>query len=582
MYKPTPETLASDIEAAEKFRDVHIKHVHEMVCEYVGPAYRGDDASWSENHSYEFIRLTTARTVEDNPRVKVKTRRPATQKPVALAMQHGTNRVVRDTKLQRALVQLYVHQSFAYGVAQIVVQPQPWMDPKTGKAYQWPMVYVVPPERYFFDPLAASEDGARFRGHKWVRDADDLLDEAADPDSGWDADAIRKAGVDQGTESLPERTGERANVPKRGEIVGYEVWVPEYELPEAQTMPHFHGTLFTIAFGEGGRGARWLRKPRPYWGHRRGPYVLFGVYPVPGDPYPLAPLAATYMQQKQLNEIVNAANDAIVNYKRVIICSSDNPKLAKAIKDTPDLYVIEVQGFEQNQVVVVEQGGITEQHVVQIKQALDRLDRATGTFKTERGQVGSRSTATEIAVAESASKDSSAFVEREFKDNTTEVLENIAWFLYHDDRIRFPLGEEAGVALDMGEPWFQGGVAPDSETSFEDLELEIEPYSMGRMNEAVARAQYREMIELLIAAAPVIPMAPFYNWDVIFEKGGDVSNDPYFADVYNRQVAQMMQMAQQQQQQLMYGPPNTGGSPQSANPGRTFPGVMRAQAGQVR
>lgn len=530
--------LWSEIRAAELFRDSHLERVDEMIENYVGSAYRSDlQGDWSENHMFEYTRLTTSKVVWDNPRVRVKTRRPGTQRIVAKAMQHAENRWVKDVQLRQRLELLYNHMNFCYAVAQTVVEPQPWMDPREASMPQWPMVYVMDFDRFFFDPMCRWYGQARFAGHKWVRDKDDLIQEAEDfPNLGWNLDALKELAENAGIEELRERGERHSGTVDRSEVVAYDVWIPEVHLRDPDDG--FHGSIYTMAVGggnsdeEGDDNPLMIREPRPYYGPRWGPYTLYGVYPVPGDPFPLSSFIATYQQQRDANDISRSVVTAIQRYKKLIVVSADNPDLVKKVKDTPDAFVIPVKGFEKDQVIELELGGITPQHLEQMTQSLDRLDRNTGMSEVQRGNVGTRSTATEIAVAESAGSESIAFVKQKFTDATQQVLSTAAWFLYHDDRINFPLGEEAAEDFGMIEPWFTGGsYHSDSGARYDDLELDIEPYSMERMNEALARAQYSDLVQMVVDVAPMIPEIPWIDWKKLFEKGGQVHNDPAMSEV---------------------------------------------------
>jgi hypothetical protein len=546
MLDVTADNLWEEVRLAELFRDSHLDRVKTLIDYYTGSAYRGEaGGDWSENHMYEFLRINTAKVVFDNPRVRVGTRRPASQRQTAVGIQHGLNRLIVEANLRRLLKRVFAAQCFAFDVVQTVVEPQPWMDPRTGNTYHWPMNYQIDRDRFFFDPLCRWFGQARYSGHKFLRDKEDILAEAkADPSKGWMVENIKLLSEDGGVEDVKERQDViRADI-RRKEILGYEIWVPEKETGDASKG--YNGTIYTIAVSAGdidGNDAKtaYIREPRPYYGPRWGPYTLYGVYPVPGDPYPLAPFVANHRQMTELNDIVSATNTAIKLYKKIILVSAENPDLQNKVKDTPGHFVVAVKGFQKDQVVELESGGVTSQHVEQLQLALDRMDRNSGISETHRGNVGSRSTATEIAVADESSKGSIAYIQQEFTDATIQLLRSCAWFLYHDDRVKFPLGEEAAGELGMVEPWFNGGLTPeDSEYAFDDLELEIEPYSMERMSEALARAQYKEQVELALQAAPIIPAAPFYDWKKLFEKGGDVNNDPYFGEFFDPEIASMV------------------------------------------
>ncbi len=566
MLDTNASNLWLEIQAAERFRDAHLSRVQELKEKYGGIGYMDQWAGdWSENHPHQYIKLTTGKVIFNNPRVRVNTRRPGTQRFIAQAMTHGHNRWMRDIELQKTLKNVYVTQNFGFGVIQTVSEPQPWADPRDPSVYHWPACYEIQPDRFFFDPFAFEFRHARYSGHKFVRDKEDLMDEAEDnPSSGWDRDAIASLSSNQGIEDLPERDDTRGQSLDRNEIVCYELWVPEHRMQDPKDG--FHGTIFTVAIGgqqqesqreiiDGSSNNRstdtkatYIRAPRAYYGPRWGPYTLFGVYPMPGDPFPLSPLSAAYGQMRELNDMVTASNTAIRDYKRIIIVDADNPDLVRKIKDSPDATVIPVKGFTPDSVKEVELRGITEQHIKQIDQALQRADRNIGIHEAQRSGLGTAKFATEIAQAQKSADDAIAFVKQEFTQATIQVLNTAGWYMYHDDRVVFPLGPEAAQDMGMTEPWFYGGEQEDgSGARYDDLELEIEPYSMEMTNEALMRAQYTEMMQLAINAAQLIPMTPYYDWEMLFNKGGEMQNDPSFGEFYDPQIAAQVQgmMAEQ-------------------------------------
>jgi len=571
MLDTSPENLWLEVQAAINFRDSHLTKVDELIGYYTGTAYSGLGGDWPENHMFEYVRLNTAKIVFDNPRVRCKTSRP-TQRPIARAIQHGLNRNARETKLRRLLKRIFVGQCFCYQAVLNTVEPQGWFDPRTNKTYHWPASYTLDRRRFFFDPLCQVYGYARYAGHMWIRDKEDVAIEAKDSRKGWDMETIRNLNADDGVEALPERAGAHRSTLRRSELVGYDIWVPEIDTGDP--AKGFNGTIYTIAYGGGPDNphAAHIRKPRPHYGPRWGPYTFFGVYPVPGDPYPLAPFIANFPQMSELNAIATAANKSVKKYKRLILCSAENNDLIKKLKGGKDLFVFPVKGFKKEQVISLELAGITAQHVQQLQIALDRMDRNSGIDDPGRGKSGSRSTATEIAVADESRKDSVAYVQQEFTDSTIDMLESRAYYLYHDDRVGYPLGEDAAIEMGMGEPWFYGGSGAQDEYSYDDLEIELEPYSMERMSEALGRASYREQMELALKAAPIIPNTPFYNWKTLFDKGGNVNNDPYFSEFFLPEIARMVGMMAMQQDSVgaigggvgdgigSTSPPSTNGS----------------------
>jgi hypothetical protein len=306
MLDLTPGALWAEIQAAERFRDLHLESVQKMVMEYCGEGYRTDwRGTFNENHFHESIRLTTARVIFDNPKVSVRTRRPGTQRQTALAIKHAINRWTKDTQLRRLLKRIYVCQNFSFAAVQTVMEPHPWLDPRDASIPQWPMSYQIEPDRFFFDPLSTWFGSARYVGHKYIRDKDDILEEARNKDSGWNRDAVEAIAAGAGVEELAERKdNERGSGIDRKELVCYEVWIPEKAIKDPGAG--FHGSLYTLAAAPSNEGedkVAYIREPRAYFGPRCGPYTLYGTYPVPGDPFPLSPFQAVYKQVRELNEI---------------------------------------------------------------------------------------------------------------------------------------------------------------------------------------------------------------------------------------------------------------------------------------
>ena len=464
MLGDKPRELYEEIKAAERLREKYTASMAEQIEKYTGPHYKegGAHADFAaENHYYEFISLVVPRLVFDNPRVRVETRRPGTQGVVAQAMKHGLNRWIRDARLRKTLTDVAVDMCFNFGVA-IVTEEQnkglrPNADTQTPATPMWPVVTRIPQHRFFVDPVAESLETARFVGHKWVRDKDDLLQMAKDKkDEGWNADAIEGMTVTTDNRELGRDDEE---LPDRQEVVCYEVYVPEIELDDSLGDKHgFHGTIFTIAVAvdDEDEKAAFIRDPRPYYGPRWGPYVMFGIYKVPNQIYPLSPLVAIEGQVEELNRHAEAAANSAEMYKKLILVDNTDPKFVQRVKDSQDNYVIPVSGLERQRVVQAEIGGMTQQQLSYLQVARDRLDRNSGITDAQRGNIEGRGTATEVTVAAEASTIRMAFMKREFSDAVQHLLQTVAWFLYHDDRVVMPLGAAAGEEMGIEEPWLVG------------------------------------------------------------------------------------------------------------------------------
>jgi hypothetical protein len=101
----------------------------------------------------------------------------------------------------------------------------------------------------------------------------------------------------------------------------------------------------------------------------------------------------------------------------------------------------------------------------------------------------------------------------------------------------------------MQEPWFHGGSkASGSGATFDDLELEIEPYSMTRTTEGLEQRRTMEMVGLVTQMAPMIPQMPWVDWRKVLKHLGNALNFPELQDVVNMQVAAAFMGVEQPQE----------------------------------
>ena len=584
MLSTDPRDLMQEIQSAIEFREGRLAELEEQVHRFTGPAYAPHDTSAGdyapENTYYEYISLMIPRLVYDNPRVQVSSRRPGAQQDVAEALRHGLNRWCKDSHLRGTLVELATDMLLSWGVC-IVRQEEnkgvslPQSDPIKSATPSWPVIERLSQKRFFIDPQAQRWEDARFYGHVWRRDKDDLLELAKDnPDAGWNEDVIQQLSTgtaDEQSERLPYEQGPDAV--DRKEIWCYEVWVPEIQLDgEPGPEAGFHGTIYTIGLNqpigdEKDGKAFFVREPRPFYGPRTGPYVMYGCYKVPDNAYPLSPLVAVQTQITDLNEHVLAASNSMMKHKRIV--GVNDSRTAQLVKNTQHDYVTVVP-FEDGKALVqeFELGGQTEQQAIWINTCRQRADRVLGMDEALRGSVSGSGTATEHTIASEAANTRMAFIRQVFADSTVKLLRLVAYYMYHDDEIVFPLGEDAIKEMGMPEEVaiiFQGGGHdPDDGYTFDDLELDIEPYSMERASEGLAQKRALEMHQILINSLPTMAAFPDYPWREHFAKIGNAMNAPDMSELVTNSLLQrlaqdLMQMQQSQAQpQPMPSQPRMG------------------------
>lgn len=569
MLNTNPSNLMAEIDAAIAFRDQHLEGYEEKVARYHGPFYnrRGDytDEYSPENTYYEYISLMVPRLVYDNPRVQVQTRRPGAQRDVAIAMRHGLNRWARDFGLRTVLTEVATDMLLGFGVC--LVRPDhlekqamaPGTDaPRQERDTRWPTCERIAPRRFFMDPQTERWDDCRFYGHMWRIDKEDLVDLALNQASeGWNIDAIEQLTYGENP-NAKHGYGYKGG-PNREEVYCYEIFVPEAKLDDAPSeKAGFHGAIYTIGCNQplgsidDDARATFVRKPRPFYGPRTGPYILFGAYKVPDNPYPLAPLTAVEAQVRELNDQVLAASSSMMKHKRIV--GVNDPRTAQLVKNVEHDYVAVVP-FEDGKALVQEfvMGGQTDQQANWIATCRNRADRVLGMDEALRGAVSGAGTATEHSIASEAANTRIAFIKQNFTNSVVKLLNGVAFYLYHDDDIVFPIGLDAmrELGVDEGElVMFQGGGHEGSDYSFEDLELEIEPYSMERASEGLAQKRALEMHAMILNSLQLMQAFPDYPWKDHFNKIGNAMNAPDMAELVDQDLLNRLSQDLSMQRQM--------------------------------
>ena len=550
MLKLDLHSLMREVEAAEDFRDQHLSEWRRLIERFHGPAYRAIDTHEDdpENFVHEYVALLLPRIVHDSPKIRVKSARPVTQSMTAGLLQVGINRWCKMTKVRNTLERIATDMLLGYGVGMVVNEPRKGYRDIDGAEPFLPRLYRISPDRFFMDPAATNVEDVRYMGHCWVIDRDDLLAQAERED-GWDSEIINRVADNSGVDEVREGYSGKREIPDRQELVVYEVFVPEVndedieEIDDALGAQVFSGTIYTMIKGQSADGkksdAGFARKPRPYYGPRTGPYTVFGVYTVPDDPYPLSPIMALVPQMDDVNHHLRSMRYSASAYKRLIAVDSRNAKLAQDIRDKDDLYVVLADGIDPTQVVPIEIGGITPQQVQYSAMAQDRLDRVSGIHDAMRGNITGQPTATEVSVAESASGMRMAHLKRQFQECVNESMRNVAWFLFHDRKVMFPLGEDGVPIVGEPEPMFSASAMVGV---FDDLDLDIEAMSMERVSDIVLQKRSMEMLQLIGTLSQQVIAAPHVKWREVMSMVGDAMNIPNLGDLIDQ--AQVMQMQQ--------------------------------------
>lgn len=512
-----------------------------MIRKYAGKNYREGwltPADTYENHAFEYITNMIPAWSYDNPAVEVKSRTPGMMDQVVDALEHALNAWVREVQISKVLRDIAVDTCFAWGVAAITLEQVPGHEDEP-EVPMWPMCRRVLPTRFFIDPYATSVREARYMGHVWVKDKDELL-QAVDPDTGlplFDREFLESLGNDEGLKDINESELRQDALSglylARNMVVGYEVWVRE------------SNTIFTLCYGKDSRDGKQLREPRPFVGcPKHGPYHVMGIYTVPGQVYPLSPLAVTADQVAELDAHAGLMKQQAGSAKRLIVV--DTNVTADKITMTPDGNVIVVPGYKAADTIEFDGPAKANQEYSLLLR--ERLDRISGLSDIVRGQTTGTDTATEASLASQYANVRTRYAQSIFRECVCDILENAAYIMYTDERVAFFMSVE-GPQGPMTVA-YSGGQWPGQEVArFEHLQLSIDPYSMEWVSEGVKQRQMVEVFDRVVNVGMAAPQLMMNGVDVtkLLDDLGETINMKNLGSRYINpaltQQAAMMQVA---------------------------------------
>jgi hypothetical protein len=307
---------------------------------------------------------------------------------------------------------------------------------------------------------------------------------------------------------------DRWETPARGEVALYEVWCPElHEDLDEKPEDGYTGTLYTIgcAKGQNYEQPYLLRPPRPYYGPEWGPYNNAAFLVVQDLPGGLSPTIGAEAQLRDLAATSRALLANARNHKTMTAVPADDPT-AIAAAQAEGRYVIPFKG-DPDRIKALEIGGVTQQQLLHFDMKAQTLDRVLGMADVQRGLVSGQGTASEVLTAQAASDIRSADVVQIYHNHVADIERTRAWYCYHDDRY---VASVEGIDVPLPQPIFQGGKTEG--LTFEDLDLEIEPYSMEHESPAARQQRTANTIEIVNWLAQTIPAAPWMPWhDIIPE-----------------------------------------------------------------
>lgn len=517
MNEPVQPTPADQIvnmrqEAEDSIRYMMscMQEADELLLQYRGESNAegspADDIGF--NHPFEFVANTVPAMVMYNPQVSVTAGGMVTD--WSESIEQGLRGLIPKIKLVDLLTKVAFDVPFSRGVVMVYLEPTPGMDPiqdpVSGEMFVplRPNVCRVSPKRHFVDHKGLGVAVPRYEGHIAVQARSEMLEETdGDGMPIYDAAALAKVGRNQSMDELrqwllmdsPETMSVNSDF-----VVYIEMWW--------RTTMKIH----TIAFGPKGNTVE-IRPPRDYKGPKKGPYVQFGTFVVPDQLYALAPLIVTKGLVQQLNRHTRQVAIEAETAKNIVVCDS-NGQMVSQLRQSRSGDVVGVNGYAKGLAEQFTIGGANPQSLAFIQDVLKpHLDRTSGLNEIIRGNVGSGSTATEVATAAKANDIRTRFMQAQFRGSVVDFLERFTQLMYDTPDVMFPITCTDEASGEAYRKLFIGGVMPGQpKAGYEMLNVEIEPYSMEYTDQAALQARAMTAFEIVTKTAPMIPQLPYVKW----------------------------------------------------------------------
>jgi hypothetical protein len=552
----------TEIKASEELRRRHMVITTALIKRTMGNFHRSDvrGKPMPENTFFEFMATMLPQICFDNPAVSCSAKRVMAHKPVAQFMEMFLNGWIKERDLKTELELLAVDFLFSYACAMVGVEARGDYTSAAGEPTGvegrftcdalTPFMVRLSPANVIIDSQCQHWNSARILGHMFQRDLNDLLtDERYDPAivARLTADEEQPVGAHTSERIIPAK---RTNDPTRNRVTLYQLYFPEYR------------QIGTLCVGAGGV-QDWIRPPADYHGPREGPYVFYGCYAIPDQVYPLSPIAAMAEQTIELNAHGAAAAKEASQGKKVILVDANNPDAAAAIENAPTGSVIRIKGLNAQSLIPAEIGGTSPERLQYLQTLLARADRVSGQSDAIRGKAQGV-TATEANIADAGADNRTEWIHTKYRDGVKEGLKRVGWYAFYDKSVVSVVSATDPSTGQAREGLFMGGQQAGQENMhWPDFFLDIEPYSMRRVDPALQQQKAMMTVELVTTLVPLIPQFPWVNWPEILDMIGEANNIPDFQKIVLNQLGQNM-LAQMSGTMMGMMPGQLGGlTPQS-------------------
>ena len=523
----------------------------DAIKQYVGAHYadNGNEKRVPTNFLELAVTIYTRQLAARAPRVMIEANSPSLR-PYALNMSLAINQIPDEIHLGNTLRKAVVEAMFAFAVAKVGIASSG----KVSLGHDEGSVFVdlVSLDDYFCDMSATSRDAIQYEGNDyWV-----CLDDARAMSGGEKVEADKHTV----TGSQGERRADGISVGEGADLYEEKVWLRDVWLPESKKV-----VTYGVKSGKLLRTVDWN-------GPSCGPYHVLGFSDVPGNLFPLPPVALWRDLHELGNNLFRKLGRQADSKKTVAAFQGGNDDDANALKNASDGEGIKYSGQKPESITV---GGIDAPTLAFYMQVRDLFSYFAGNLDTLGGLAPQSSTVgQDKLLAQSASARLKTMSEQTV-DFAKGIFKSLAFYEWED-----PVKERTiekvvpGTDVSIRKLW----TVADRKGKFDDYNFDIDVYSMQDDSPSEKLQKIGMALERFVF--PALPMLQAQGGQIDYKELlsliGRLGNIPELSDLVKFQNSDTMNENQAEAQGGEQEPP---GMP--ANTTRTYERVGRSGATQA-
>lgn len=589
----TPTWWRSRLKTATTFRQDHTDPAAARIRNFAGTYFRKNWRGAKEIHGGDWWQMMSDLSpalVSDNPAVSVESFSPSASQ-AAKALEYALNTWTSRCRLFTILDQVCSDTLWDFGVihTRLVARTGSQLSAAAGLGISLPALMPearrLLPTQFGCDPEAELDQG-QYQFHWEVHQKETLLaekDENGQPL--YSVEAIEKlaktpASSEQKKETLrDDMIGQDVG---RNEVVVYHIW------------SRVDGMIYTLGYSPHADEAQgqFLCPPKPHFGDPDGPYVVFGLIWVRGQPLPLSLTALLERNVREKDEHLDKARQDAAAAKQMVAVKGS--KQSKAVVNSKNNAVLNVNDLADIKAFKI--GGVQDATAQWLAFLDDRTTRMLGMSPARQGDTNTGSTATADVIADTAANRRTKYMQSRWRECVIKVYRKIGHLCWESPYVEFDLPFTDPATGQTVQATFKGGPQKGvPHVPFPELELDIDPFTMEHQTEQSRRermgAAYTLVLDVAdrISSSPVI--AECIEWqDLVddtmeaigFKRAGrKYINIPKMKQMLAQQAALMAAQAQQQAMMAAGGFTQPKALPPGGRSGASVGDGGRAQVQQL-